>query len=100
MDAGIVDEWHIWDFTRSQEDHEWVSREFGPVRYMGVCRLPAQWLQSREAALRLSASITNDLHIGILHPTATATFYELVIGGWNNAHSVTARTAADIACRF
>ena len=36
MDAGIIDEWHVWDFTRSQEDHEWVTREFGPVRYMGA----------------------------------------------------------------
>src|SRR3954468_23776474 len=35
MDAGIIDEWHVWDFTRSQDDHEWVTREFGPVRYMG-----------------------------------------------------------------
>jgi len=32
MDPGIIDEWRVSDFTRSQEDHEWVTREFGPVR--------------------------------------------------------------------
>lgn len=89
MDAGIIDEWHIWDFTRSQEDHEWVSREFGPVRYMGAnAGYQPNGSVSPKQPLRLSASITNDLHIGIVPNGNSDTFYELVIGGWNNAHSV------------
>jgi hypothetical protein len=89
MDAGIIDEWHVWDFTRSQEDHEWVTREFGPVRYMGSA---APYQSAGSAApnqpFRLNATITNDLHIGIVPNDGSDDCFELVVGGWSNSHSV------------
>jgi hypothetical protein len=89
MDAGIIDEWHVWDFTRSQEDHEWVTREFGPVRYMGAnAGYQANGSVSPKQPLRMSASITNDLHIAIVPNDDSGEFHELVIGGWGNSHSV------------
>ena len=89
MDAGIIDEWHVWDFTRSQEDHEWVTREFGPVRYMGAnAGYQANGSVSPKQPLRMSAGITNDLHVAIVPNGAGDEFYELVIGGWGNSHSV------------
>lgn len=89
MDAGIIDEWHVWDFTRSQEDHAWVTREFGPVRYMGAAAgYQANGSLSPKQPLRMSASITNDLHIGIVPNGGGEDFYELVVGGWSNSHSV------------
>lgn len=92
MDAGIIDEWHVWDFTRSQEDHEWVTREFGPVRYMCAnAGYQANGSVSSKQPLRMSASITNDLHIGIVPNGGGDEFYELVVGGWNNSHSVMRR---------
>lgn len=89
MDAGIIDEWHVWDFTRSREDHEWVTREFGPVRYMGA----AASYQSRGSVapnqpLRLNATITNDLHIAVVPNDGGDTYFEIVVGGWSNSHSV------------
>ena len=89
MDAGIIDEWHVWDFTRSQQDHEWVTREFGPVRYMGSAA-PYQTNGSvaPNQPLRLGATITNDLHIAIVPNGGGDDYFELVVGGWSNSHSV------------
>lgn len=89
MAQGLIDEWHIWDFTRSQADHEWVTREFGPVRYMGDnVGYQHRGRVTKTAASRMSARITNDLHIALVPRHDPATFYEIVIGGWGNAQSV------------
>ena len=89
MDAGIIDEWHVWDFTRSQEDHEWVTREFGPVRFMGSdAPYQSKGSVAPNQPLRLSATITNDLHIAIIPNDGGEDYFELVVGGWNNSHSV------------
>lgn len=89
MTDGLIDEWHIWDFTRSAADHAWVTREFGPVRHMGdaVAYQPCGQVSLR-APLRLDAKATNDLHIAILPKDDAATAYEVVVGGWNNQQSV------------
>ncbi|MEZ2132289.1 MULTISPECIES: hypothetical protein [unclassified Sinorhizobium] len=89
LDAGIIDEWHVWDFTRSQQDHEWVTAEFGPVRYMGSAA-PYQFVRSAglNQPLRFSATITNDLHIAIVPHDSGDDYFELVVGGWSNSHSV------------
>ena len=92
MDAGIVDEWHVWDFTRSQQDHEWVTREFGPVRFMKAdAAYQDNGSVSPGRSFRMNASITNDLHIGIVPNGHESECYELVIGGWSNSHSVMRR---------
>lgn len=89
LDAGIIDEWHVWDFTRSQQDHEWVTREFGPVRYMGSAA-PYQSIRSvaHNQSLRFGATIANDLHIAIVPNDGSDDYFELVVGGWSNSHSV------------
>lgn len=96
MDAGIIDEWHIWDFTRSQADHEWVTGEFGPVRYMGAeAGYQHYGSVSPRQPLRMSASIIRDLHIGIVPNDGGDEFHELVIGGWGNSLSVMRRLPKD-----
>jgi hypothetical protein len=92
MDAGIIDEWHVWDFTRSEEDKDWVAIEFGPARYMGA-DVPYQLrgkLTSR-SSLRMKANITNDLHIAIMPNSDPENGFEIVVGGWNNTHSAIRR---------
>jgi hypothetical protein len=89
MADGLIDEWHIWDFTRSQADHEWVTREFGPLRYMGdAVSYQACGTATSRAPLRLEARITNDLHIALLPKHELDAFYEIVVGGWNNLQCV------------
>lgn len=88
LDLGVIDQWHIWDFTRSSEDHAWVTREFGPVRFMGS-KAPYQEAGSitRLSPFRARVGITNDLHIGVLPNDDQEHFHEFVIGGWNNQAS-------------
>jgi hypothetical protein len=89
MQYGIIDEWHIWDFTRNDEDHAWVTREFGPVRLMGH-KVPYQLKGpvSPRSAFRTSARIEHDLHIAVIPNGAPEISYEIVVGGWKNTHSV------------
>jgi hypothetical protein len=89
MADGLIDEWHIWDFTRSAADHAWVTREFGPLRHMGdAVAYQTCGHASLRAPLRLEAKITNDLHIAVLPKDNAETVYEIVVGGWNNQQSV------------
>jgi hypothetical protein len=30
MDAGLIDEWHVWDFTRNAQDGAWL-RDASPL---------------------------------------------------------------------
>lgn len=89
MDEGIIDQWHIWDFTRSTEDHQWVTRTFGPVRYMGSnAQYQEKGRVTQKSSFRMSARIEHDLHLALLPNDDPENFLELVIGGWSNKHSV------------
>lgn len=89
MADGLIDEWHIWDFTRSPDDHDWVTREFGPVRFMGdSVGYQYRGTVNCAAALRMDAGITNDLHIALLPKDDPDHLIEIVVGGWNNQQSV------------
>lgn len=88
LEAGIIDEWHVWDFTRSANDRAWVTKEFGPVRFMGPnASYQHKGSVSRLSSFRTSAKILSDLHIAIIPNDKNSKAYELVIGGWNNTHS-------------
>lgn len=89
MREGIIDRWHVWDFTRSTEDHDWVTRTFGPVRYMGsAAPYQEKGRVSPKSSFRMSARIDHDLHIAILPNDDSDNFFELVVGGWSNRLSV------------
>ncbi len=88
MADGLIDEWHIWDFTRSAADHAWVTGEFGPVRYMGdTVGYQHRGTVTKTTALRMNARITNDLHMALLPKDDPDNFIEIVVGGWNNQQS-------------
>jgi hypothetical protein len=99
MEMGLIDEWHIWDFTRSPDDHQWVTDTFGPVRYMS----PSAGYQTKgsvgpTAAFRTSARIQSDLHLAVIPNGQDRICYEIVVGGWNNTHSALRHvTPADLS---
>jgi hypothetical protein len=89
LDAGIIDEWHIWDFTRSADDHDWVTQEFGPVRFMNsLVPYMDKGRVSSAVPFRMEAAIASDLHIAVLPANDPQHFYEIVVGGWENQQSV------------
>lgn len=83
--AGIIDEWHVWDFTGSEEDRVWVSENFGPARFMHP---DTPYVSAGQvtpmAPFRMDAGIAADLHLALLPKSDPDNFYEFVIGGWNN----------------
>lgn len=85
LERGLIDEWHIWDFTRNEKDHRWVTDNFGPVQFMHPdAQYQSFGILSREAPKRFDAKITNDLHIALKTKADPNHFHELVIGGWGN----------------
>jgi len=88
MQDGIIDEWHIWDFTRSSQDHAWVTSEFGPVRLMRD-KAPYQETGkvSRRSPFRTSVRIEHDLHLAIVPNDGSDVCYEIAVGGWKNTYS-------------
>ena len=96
MAAGLIDEWHVWDFTRSAEDRAWVTEEFGPVRFMSP-NAPYQrkGTVGPAAAFRLDARVQSDLHIAVIPNGQTDHCYEIVVGGWKNTHCALRRISPD-----
>ncbi|MBB6182137.1 hypothetical protein [Pseudorhizobium flavum] len=96
LDLGIIDEWHVWDFTRSAGDHAWVTQEFGPVRYMGS-KVPYQeaGTVSATSSFRTTARIRHDLHVAVTPHDRPQECYEIVAGGWNNTHSALRKISRD-----
>ncbi|MEZ2126924.1 MULTISPECIES: hypothetical protein [unclassified Sinorhizobium] len=96
LDAGIIDEWHVWDFTRSPVDREWVTREFGPARYMHAdVPYMHKGTVSSFSSFRMEAAISGDLHLAVLPEDDPDHFYEIVIGGWDNRQSAVRKLRRD-----
>jgi hypothetical protein len=100
IDAGLIDEWHVWDFTRTREDAAWLREIFPvvqttPSHTLEYFRAPHP-LELRDATLRTSLQVRapSDVHIGLRRTSGIGPSYELVLGGWGNAISAI-RTFAD-----
>lgn len=110
IEAGLIDEWHVWDFTRTAEDGRWL-RELFPFTQTTPSHTPEyfRWPHSFELgedALRLpvEARTTGDAHIGLARTAGEGASYEIVLGGWGNAFSAIrafddAQELLDVAAR-
>jgi hypothetical protein len=87
---GLIDEWHVWDFTRNAEDARWLRSRFpitqatpnGSLEYF---RRP-QTLALRDEPVTIHCDVraTNDVHIGLRRVSGIGPSYEIVLGGWGN----------------
>ena len=88
MRQGIVDEWHIWNFARTEKDAAWLSATFPATRRTGsdLVYRPAHVRVPVAAAhvLRLDVRAGHDAHIALV-PEGNGPSYELVLGGWGNS---------------
>ena len=71
IERGIVDEWHVWDFTRQRSDALWLRQQFPSVRLT-----PSEGdeyfstrsnlhLGTEPVRYELSVAATNDVIIGL-----------------------------------
>lgn len=93
MRRNIIDEWHVWNFARNDEDEKWLKDRFtvlgrtpDDLNYYPAGQLdigPDHYWRNRVRA-------SSDVHIGIKprdgSPDAQA--FEFVIGGWDNQRTV------------
>lgn len=87
---GLIDEWHVWDFSRNPADARWLRQRF-PVTQVTPSNSAEYFLSpqkieisKRQRSLRFSVSAASDVHIGLRRIAGTGGSYEIVLGGWNN----------------
>jgi hypothetical protein len=93
IELGLIDEWHVWDFTRNAADREWLRQRFPVTQttpsnsfdYFPHARRLA--LGEKRAALRFSVASRSDVHLGLRRLDGAGQSYEIVVGGWNNQAS-------------
>ena len=94
MRAGLVDEWHVWDFSRNEDDAAWLRQRFPLVRmtpssgtgyYPAHLSVPVGHVPGR---IDVAVSATNDVHLGLRRVDGTGPSYEIVVGGWGNRRSI------------
>ena len=93
IDRGLIDEWHVWEFSRNVEDARWLREKFPitqatPNNSLEYFRLPRPLsLRNGQETLRLRVRATNDVHIGLRRLSGSGPNYEIILGGWNNMAS-------------
>lgn len=110
IEDGLIDEWHVWDFSRNTADARWLRRRFPlaqltPSHALEYFALPRRLeVASRQSTLRFEVFAPSDVHIGLRRATGAGASYEIVLGGWNNQLSAIRRfdepeTLTDVSLR-
>ncbi len=110
IEAGLIDEWHVWDFTRTAEDARWLRETFPvvqttPSHTLEYFRAPhGVDLGDTTQRIRLQVRAQSDVHIGLQRTSGNGPGFEIVLGGWGNAASAirtfdTPEALVDIAGR-
>ncbi|MCX5613988.1 hypothetical protein [Bombella saccharophila] len=88
LDAGLLDEWHVWDFTRTEQDRAYISSHYGPVRFLRPeAGYHSVGMIERGAERDYSFMAASDVHVAI-KTAGHDQFLEYVIGGWQNRGSM------------
>jgi hypothetical protein len=93
IELGLIDEWHVWDFTRTLEDRAWLRQRFPvtqatPSNSLEYFRHPRPLaVGEKRTSLRFSVAARSDVHLGLQRVDGEGPSYEIVIGGWNNQAS-------------
>lgn len=93
---GLIDEWHIWDFTRVDSDRVWINDMFPNIRRtpdrldyrrVGAIIPDIRGWTSFEARVRCKSNFL----IRLVPDDGGDDWYEIVLGGWDNTRSVIRR---------
>ncbi|MBU3063836.1 hypothetical protein KO481_20165 [Nocardia sp. NEAU-G5] len=88
----LVDEWHVWNFARHEDDDRWLNSRFPALGRTpdNLAYYPAGSIDTEsETGCHWDAQVRagHDVHIGIRARGANYSSYELVLGGWENKHT-------------
>jgi hypothetical protein len=93
MRRNLIDEWHVWNFARDDEDDKWLKDRFSVIGRTpdDLLYYPAGQLDTGpNNCWRSQVRAGNDVHIAIKpHDGAPdVEAFEFVIGGWDNYRTV------------
>jgi len=93
----LVDEFHIWNYTKKVEDDHWLTKEFGGTSIKGMSIIQKELTGYSYVNSGLTVK-TNEMVVLrvkaagdallLLRSKVTGVIYEVCIGGWNNSRSV------------
>lgn len=93
IELGLIDEWHVWDYTRNPADRQWLRERF-PVTQTTASNSLEYFLRPgklslgrKRTSVRFCVCAPSDVHVGLRRLTGEGPSYELVLGGWNNQAS-------------
>lgn len=95
IDKGYIDEWHVWDFTRSASDRKYIRENYGEIRYIrpnGGYQKIASVKKGEVKRIKFRAS--SDFHFAFKHQNDTQ-FTECVAGGWSNSRSAVRKLSSE-----
>lgn len=95
IDKGYIDEWHVWDFTRSVSDRKYIRENYGEIRYIrpnGGYQKIASVKKGEVKRIKFRAS--SDFHFAFKHQNDTQ-FTECVAGGWSNSRSAVRKLSSE-----
>ncbi|CAM4203101.1 hypothetical protein NONI108955_14350 [Nocardia ninae] len=93
MRRKLIDEWHVWNFSRNEADDRWLREQFPAIGrspdnqvYFPAGRVTV----AGNARWRCRVRAGHDVHIafGPHRGDGDAPAYEFVIGGWSNQRTV------------
>ncbi len=93
IEAGLIDEWHVWDFSRNAADAQWLRQTFPvtqvtPSNSLEYFALPRKTeITQRRKIIRFEVCAASDIHIGLRRTAGIGQSYEIVLGGWQNQSS-------------
>ncbi|GBQ06944.1 hypothetical protein AA15669_1160 [Saccharibacter floricola DSM 15669] len=88
LDKKVIDEWHVWDFTRNERDKDYIAKNYGPAKFL---RPDADYQKigslTKGHKIKRRFRIAADFHLALKIKNADF-FIEYVTGGWKNSTSV------------
>ncbi|WP_216894309.1 hypothetical protein [Nocardia alni] len=96
LDRNLIDEWHIWNFSRNDADDRWLNSHFTSTGrtpdnlvYYAAGSLDPSSEPTRHWRARVRAG--NDVHIGLQARDRNNSSFEIIIGGWQNQRTMLRR---------
>jgi len=94
LEQNIIQEVHFWNNARNREDEEYIKSISNVKRTSSTgsgnyIRITPEII---EQSFELYVQATNDIHVKLVDVDE----YEIVLGGWNNTHSVIRKNNIDI----
>ena len=110
IEAGVIDEWHVWDFSRNAADALWLRSRF-PTTQVTPSHSLEYFPSGRSIAMAGAPTAfscmvyaQSDSHVGLRRVDGRGASYEIVLGGWGKQASAirsfeTAPQLIDVASR-